>query len=311
MLDVKRLQILRKVVMLGSFSKAAEALSFSPSAVSQQIAWLEGEVGFKLVDRSARGVQLTVAGEALVQSTEGIFVEMMRAEAEVEAIAGMESRPLRVASFPTAAATVVPSAVSEFARRHPDVELRLTETEPEGGIAGLRSGELDLVVLFEYDLVPRPDWNDIERVHLLDDPLSVALCAGHPLAGERSLRLRDLAREAWIAGTPADACSQLLKVVCRRAGFDPHVSVESNDYAAIQSLVAAGVGVALVPQLALGSVRAGITLSTLGPETPVRRVRAAVLAEGHRSSATVAMLSILREVTEEEREPAVRLVEAV
>lgn len=311
MLDVRRLQVLRKVAALGSFSKAASALSFTPSAVSQQIARLEGEVGAKLVDRSPLGVRLTDAGGALVHRTDAIFIEMIRAEAELEAMAGRASRTLHLAAFPTAAATLVPEAVSQFKGRHPEVELRLTEAEPEEAVVRLRTGSLDLAVLFEYDLVPRPGWNDVERVHLLDDPLSLVLPAGHRLAGQHSLRFGDLAREPWIAGTPADACSELLRVVCRRAGFEPQVSVESNDYPAIQSLVAAGAGVALMPGLALETVKAGVTFASLGPETPVRRIRAALPAEGHRSFATVAMLSLLREVTERHRVPPVALARAV
>jgi DNA-binding transcriptional LysR family regulator len=311
MLDVRRLQVLRKVAALGSFSKAAEALSFTPSAVSQQIARLEGEVGTRLVDRSPLGVSLTDAGGALVHRTEAIFIEMIRAEAELEAIAGRESTALRVGSFPTAAAALLPEALSEFAERHPEVELRLTEVEPEEGVVRLRNGTLDVAVVFEYDLVPRPAWNDIERVHLLDDPLSLVLPAGHRLAGQRSLAFGDLTHEPWIAGTPADACSELLRVVCRRGGFEPDVAIESNDYSAIQSLVAAGAGVALMPRLALETVKGGVTFASLGPETPVRRIRAAVLAEGHRSFAAVAMLSLLREVTERHRVPAIRLARAV
>lgn len=297
MLDVRRLWILRTVASSGSFSAAADALSYTPSAIAQHIATLERETQTKLVDRGARGVSLTPSGEALAERADGILIALNRAEAELDAINELRSGRLRLASFATASATIVPPAISIFAARYPAVDLRLREAESDASVAGLRSGDLDLAVIFEYDLVPRHDWQDIERVTLFEEPMRLALPVEHPHAWDSSVSLADLADEAWIGGTRPQACSELLRRACRLAGFEPRIAYESDDYAAVQGLIAAGAAVALVPELALGSVRSGIAIKSLGPETPVRRVRAAVLTEEFRSQAATAMLAILRETS--------------
>src|SRR5438445_596781 len=150
MLDVKRMRVLREVAAQGSFSAAAAALAYTQSAVSQQIAALEREAGTELVHRSARGVRLTEAGDALVCHAEVIFARIAAAEAELEAIAGLRGGRLRLASFPTAGATLVPLAIAEFSRRHPAVELTLIEAEPEDALPKLKAGELDVALAFEY-----------------------------------------------------------------------------------------------------------------------------------------------------------------
>src|SRR5918998_5119790 len=148
MLDVKRLRVLREVSVRGSFSAAAEALAYTQSAVSQQIAALEREAGSVLVERNARGVRLTDAGRALVEHSEGILARLAAAESELEAIAGLRGGRLRLASFPTAGATLVPLAIAEFSRRHPAVELSLVEAEVEVSLPRLKAGELDIALIF-------------------------------------------------------------------------------------------------------------------------------------------------------------------
>src|ERR671935_2434830 len=150
MLDVKRLRVLREVAQQGSFSAAAEALGYTQSAVSQQIAALERETGSTLLERTARGVRLTDAGRALVEHADGILARVAAAEDELEAIAGLRGGRLRLASSPTAGATLVPLAIAEFSRRHPGVELSLIEAEPEDAIPQLKAGELDIALTFEY-----------------------------------------------------------------------------------------------------------------------------------------------------------------
>ncbi len=285
------------VASTGSFSAAADALFLTTSAIAQQIAALERETGTKLVHRGARGVRLTASGEALVKRSDAVLVALNQAEAELDAISELRSGRLRLASFATASATIVAPAISKFAERHPAVELSLREAESDASVAGLRSGDLDLAVIFEYDLVPRHDWQDIERMTLVEEPMSLALPAEHPLAWQSSVSLPELADEAWIGGTRPQACSELLRRACRVAGFEPRIAYESDDYAAVQGLIAAGAGCALVPALALGSVRSGISVKSLGHNAPVRRVRAAVLAEEFRPPAATAMLGILVEVS--------------
>jgi DNA-binding transcriptional LysR family regulator len=296
MLDVRRKRVLREVAQRGSFSAAAEALSFTQSAVSQQIAALEREAGTTLVERSVRGIRLTDAGRALVRHTEAILGRLAEAEAELEAIAGLRGGRLRMASFESAGATLMPLAIATFRERHPAVELSLSLAEPMDSVPKLKSGELEIALSFDPHDVAGPGGDSIEHVHLLDDPLYLALAPDHPLAGKRNLRLADLAADAWIEGTPSCACSAMLRRACERAGFAPRIAFESDDYQAIQGFVAAGVGVALIAELALTTVRDDIVIRSLGRETPMRRIHAAALAGGYRSPATTAMLEILTDV---------------
>ena len=157
MLDVRRMRVLKSVAEEGSIAAAAQALSFTPSAVSQQIATLEREAGVSLVERGPRSIRLTDAGRALVEHTEGILASLEAAEAEIQAIAGVRGGILRLASFPTAYATIMPAAIAEFRSRHPAVELTLTEADPLMSLARVKSGELDLALLYEYDYVPLPE----------------------------------------------------------------------------------------------------------------------------------------------------------
>jgi DNA-binding transcriptional LysR family regulator len=296
MLDVRRMRVLREVAQRGSFSAAAEALSFTQSAVSQQIAALEREAGTTLVERSVRGIRLTDAGRALVRHTEAILGRLAEAEAELEAIAGLRGGRLRMASFESAGATLMPLAIATFRERHPAVELSLSLAEPMDSLPKLKSGELEIALTFDPNDVSSPGGESIEHVHLLDDPLYLALAPDHPLAGKRNLRLADLAADAWIEGTPSCACAEMTRRACERAGFVPRIAFESDDYGAIQGFVAAGVGVALIAELALTTVRDDIVIRSLGRETPVRRIHAAALAGGYRSPATTAMLEILTDV---------------
>ena len=306
MLDVRRMRVLREVAIRGSFSAAAEALSFTQSAVSQQIAALEREAGTVLVQRSARGVRLTEAGEALVRHTDAILARLREAEAELEAIAGLRGGRLRIAAFESAGATLMPLAIARFRERHPAVELSMTLGETEDTEPQLKSGELDLVLGFGSRL---QEDDGIERQFLVEDPMLLVLPRDHPLAAKRNLRLADLVDEAWIGGPPSCECNQLIYGACSRAGYDPRIAFETDDYAAVQGFVAAGVGVSLIAELGLTTIRDDIVVRDLGRETPVRRIYAAV-AGGYRTPATTAMLEVLREVAEsyESRRPRLELV---
>ena len=294
MLDVRRMRVLREVAVRGSFSAAAEALSFTQSAVSQQIAALEREAGTTLVQRSARGVRLTEAGEAVVRHAEAIMARLAEAEAELEAIAGLRGGRLRMASFESAGSTLMPLAIAAFRAKHPAVELSMTLSEPEDCTPLLRSGEIDLAIVFESAVAAPID--GIERVHLLEDPMYLALPRDHPLAHRRRLRLEDLAGEAWVAGTADCECNRLISQACAMAGYQPRIAFETDDYTAMQGFVAAGVGVSLIAELGLRIVRDDIVVRDLGRDTPVRQIYAATLAEGYRAPATQAMLEILQDV---------------
>jgi DNA-binding transcriptional LysR family regulator len=296
MLDVRRMRVLREVAQRGSFSAAADALAYTQSAVSQQIAALEREAGTRLVERNARGVRLTDAGQALVGHADAILARLADAEAELEAIAGLRGGRLRLASFPSAGATIMPEAIARFRERHPGVELTLEPAEPEPSIAKLRAGEADVVLDITSGFRPPRD-DAVDRAHLLDDPMYVALPAGHPLARKRTLKLEELADESWILGTTG-SCPDVSIFLrsCQLAGFEPDVTFNSDDYFAIQGFVAAGMGASFIPDLALISVRDDIVVRSLGKRPPVRVIWAATLKDSYCSPAREAMLEILTEV---------------
>ena len=298
MLNVGRLRILKEVAYRGSLSSTAEALSYTQSAVSQQIAALEAEAGMTLLERHSRGVSLTAAGQTLLGHAEGILAQLDAAEAALSTIAGLRGGRLRMASFPTAGATLMPLAIASFRSAHPDVELTLAEHEPEQIVARLRAGELDLGLLFEFEL-QTPLQADMTRVNLLTDPMHLALPRAHPLAGSERLRLADLAGEAWVQTASASPCARHVVRCCHAAGFEPNVAFESDDYQTVQGLVAAGVGVALIPQLALSVVRDDIVIRALTPASPVRNVLAATPAGARLIPAAPAMLTILEESARE------------
>jgi DNA-binding transcriptional LysR family regulator len=300
MLDVKQLRVLKEVAAQGSFSAAAEALSYTQPAISQQIAALERAAGIRLVDRTSRGVRLTDAGRALVEHADVVLARLAAAEAELEAIAGVRGGRVRLASFATAGASIAPPAVALFSERHPEVELSLLEAEAEQAAPMLRAAELEVAIVFEYDGIPQPEldrlYDGIELVHLLDDPMYVALSQDHPHAKRRRLQLDQLSNETWIQNDLGGSCGRMHQAACHAAGFEPHVGFTSDDYNVVQGLVAAGVGVSLLPALALTNVRDDIVVRSLGPGVPHRRIAAATLGGHYRSPATEAMLAILTEV---------------
>ena len=296
MLNLGRLKVLCEVVNRGSFSGAAESLSYTQSAVSQAIARLEAETGATLIVRDRRGVRPTDAGAALVAHAQEIFARVEAAEAEVGAVLGLRSGKLRVASFPSAGATLMPLAVAEFRARHPGVALTLAEGEPEEIAPRLRAGEFDLALLFEFPGARERLGVGLRSTKLLDDPMYVALPVAHPLAGKRALRLADLSDQDWVQTAETSPCARHVVRSCLAAGFEPHVTFESDDYETVQGLVAAGVGVALIPRLAVTHVHPGVVVRALAPRSPARKVTAATTGGRGVAPSARAMIGILREV---------------
>ncbi|HVP01288.1 MAG TPA: LysR substrate-binding domain-containing protein [Solirubrobacteraceae bacterium] len=298
MLDIRRMRVLREVAARGSFSAAAAALAYTQSAVSQQIAALERETGTRLVERGARGVRLTDAGRALVAHTDAILARLDDAEAELDAIAGLRSGHLRLVAFPSVASSLMPPAIARFRDAHPAVELTLRPAEPEDGMALVKAGEADIALTIETADERAALVEGLDREVLLDDPMFLVLPRGHALAARRRLRLEDLAGEAWIMGSNTGTCpdARILLRACARAGFEPDVAFQSDDYLAIQGFIAAGVGVSLIPDLALVTVRDDVIVRSLGPAAPRRRIVAATLQGAWASPAKEAMLDVLRAV---------------
>lgn len=297
MLDVRRLRVLCAVADHESLRAAADALSYTPSAVSQQIVALEREVGVRVLHRGPKGVKLTATGQLLVEQARPILTRLSAAEAAVTALAGLSAGRLQLASFATAGATILPRAIGDFRKRHPDVAVSLTQADPDAATARLRAGDVDLIIA--VDVVQRPN-DTIEVVELLEDPFHAVLPSDHPLATRGGpVRLSELADETWVDTPAGSEARRMLLVACGRAGFIPHVAFESDDYATVQQLVATGVGVALIPALALRSSPPGTTVVAL--ETPfARKVMAALHVPEYRAPAAGAMMEILREVAREE-----------
>src|SRR3954470_7646149 len=196
MLDVRRLKVLREVAARGSFSAAAESLSFTQSAISQHVAALERETGTRLVERSPRGVRLTDAGRALVSHADAIMARIADAEEELAAIAGLREGRLRLASFQSAGATLVPRAVAEFRERHPGVELAMIEAEPEEATDRLQAGDIELALVYDFEPIRSTLDDELDLTPLLHDPYDIILPKGNSLAEQKALRLADLADES-------------------------------------------------------------------------------------------------------------------
>jgi molybdate transport repressor ModE-like protein len=300
MLDVRRLRVLQEVVTRGSFSGAAESLHLSQSAVSQQIAALERETGTPLLERTTAGPKLTAAGEALMEHGDAVLCRLEEAERELAQIAGLEGGRLRLASFPTASATLMMRALSLFRQRFPKVDLQFSEDEPEDSFPSLKRGDFDLAVVFDYPGFPLDFSRDVEAELIYEEPMRVALPPGHPLAAAKSVRISDLAEEDWLCGALPSSCREQVLDLCRQAGFEPKISFQSEDYEVIKGFVAGGLGVTILPELAGG--HPGIELRAVRGQKPIRRVWAVTRESAARSAAAEQMAGILREVCRAYRE---------
>jgi len=260
-------------------SAAARELGYSQSAVTQQIQLLERQLETPLLVRTRTGVRLTEAGEVLVRHGAGVLASVALAEAEVDAVAGMRSGRVRISAFPSAAATILPRALGAVAREYPGISFSLTEAEPPGALELLRSGACDVAIIFEYETdgahEPRFPLQPHEMTTaLLDENVRVAMPASHAAASKTSVTLDELSDSRWIAGCPE--CRGNLLEACDRAGFQPDVAFETDDYIALQGLASAGLGVALVTDLMLAAARPDPDLFLKHLSPPSRRVVSAV-----------------------------------
>jgi molybdate transport repressor ModE-like protein len=294
MLDVRRMRVLREVVSSGSFSAAAEALHLSQSAVSQQIAALEREVGMPLLERTSGGPKLTAAGETLMDHGDAVIARLEEAERELSQIAGLEGGRLRVACFPSASATLMTHALALFRQRFPNVELEFSEQEPEDSFPGLKRGDFDLIVVFDYPDFPLEFDRDTDAEMVYEEPMWVALPPGHPLAAAKSVRIEDLADEDWLCGARPSSCRTQVLQLGRDAGFEPRISFQSEDYNVLKGFVAGGLGVTVLPELAADHPE--IELRDIRGAKPTRRVWAVTRENESRSPAAEEMLGMLREV---------------
>ena len=267
MLDVRRLRILHAVSVHGSVTAAAAALGYSGPAVSQQLAALEREVGMRLTERAGRGIELTPAAAILVAHTDALLARLDAAESDLAALRDQVAGRVTLAAFPSAAATIVAMAWSALARSAPHVQLDLTEMEPDESLPAVLRGTTDVAVAHEYDVLPRPLDPFFERRELTRDPVLLAVPASSPLAGP--VDLGSLASQPFLAPRGNTSCAEMIQRACARAGFVPRVVARASEFAVLLSLVAAGAGLTLVPELAARYLPEGIRL--LPPAEPVTR----------------------------------------
>ncbi|MBW0116373.1 LysR family transcriptional regulator [Pseudonocardia abyssalis] len=285
MLDVRRLRLLRELALRGTIAAVAEALVFSPSAVSQQLATLEREAGVPLLERTGRGVALTPAAHALVAHAEVILDRLEQAASDLADRRHGPAGPVRIGVFPTATRTVAVAALALLGTEHPGLEPRLSEIDPAAVGDALRAGDLDLALVHDYDLLPALDEPGIATsAPLFTEVMLLATTTQEPT-------LTGCAHAPWITATPATRCHDTTVRACHAAGFAPAVRHRIDDFTAVLALVAAGHGVALVPELAAGDPPPGVVLTPL----PIRRrTTTACRAGAERHPAILATASALR-----------------
>lgn len=297
MLDSRRLQAFQAVVEHGSYSAAARALGYTQPAISQQMRALERSVGTTLFRRIGRGVQLTEAGEVLLRHATQILQAMSSAQEQVAAIKRLQSGRVRLCTFPSASPTVAAEAIALLAAEHPGIRVELVETEPPNSVSALLRGECDLTLAFNYPGMPDPaetHGDEVRAFPLLSDPVLAVLPKNHFLARRQSVRMRDLSEERWIAGCPQ--CRQHLVHACAAAGFEPDIAFTTDDTLAVQSLVATGSGIALMPGLVLSFLRhPKIVGRRVKPSIP-RQVTVYTLRDYVDVPATALLLDKLRDV---------------
>ncbi|WP_106536746.1 LysR family transcriptional regulator [Haloactinopolyspora alba] len=252
MLDLVRLRVLVAVARERSVTAAAEALHYSQPSVSHHLARLEADVGVPLTQRAGRGIRLTEAGRMLAARAEEILGRVESAQSEVAEHAGLRTGRVRVAAFPSALSTLVPPAVARFGAAHPGVDVALTEAEPPAALAALRNGDVDVALVFEHGEPSAGDDRNVTLTAVLTEPMYIVSPSRREWTGDRA-KLNTYADDRWIAG--CERCRTHLVGACERAGFAPDIAFETDDYVAVQALVAAGLGVSTLPGLALVASR--------------------------------------------------------
>jgi DNA-binding transcriptional LysR family regulator len=293
MLDVRRLQIFMAVAEHGSFTAAAEALFMTHSAVSQQMALLERQLGVPLMTRGPRGVDLTEAGRLLAERSTGLLGTMAAVERELRDLKSQQ-RSVRLGAFPTAGAELVPRVVREFRRRHPDTRLLLRSAPAADMAAVLRAGAVHVGLVWDYDFLPRSVPADVEWLHLADDPVVLLLPADHALAGKPAVALSEFADEQWVVRGHSAPYDTAFATMCQLAGFEPRVGFQTGDYLSAQGLVAAGVGISAMPRPAVGVLHPDVRMVPLSEPAPCRRIAAMRLRNAVHPPAARQLLAVLR-----------------
>jgi DNA-binding transcriptional LysR family regulator len=294
MIDLRRMRLLRELRERGTIAAVADALSYTPSAVSQQLAALEREAGVMLLERVGRGVRLTDAGHRLAEHADAVLARLEQAEAELAAIDEVHGR-VRVAAFQTAARSLVAPVLRPLTDGFDGLRVELLEMEAEEAMPLLRAGDVDVVVAEEYRTAPRPHERALERFDLGRDRILLALPRDHPEAqGDRPVPLRRLSGETWCGTRDDTAFAAVLLRACRAAGFEPDVRHRANDVALLLQMAADGHGVTLVPALGQPESHPGVAIRPVAGPDLERRLFAAVRRGTARRPALAATLDALR-----------------
>jgi DNA-binding transcriptional LysR family regulator len=296
MLEVRRLRLLRELATRGTIAATAEACSLTPSAVSQQLAALEREVRTPLLIRDGRRLMLTEAAQVLVEHTERILAELEEAEASIAGLAGEVRGVIRLAAFPTAASSLVASAIASCHASHPDLRVLLEEQETDQAVSALTAGRIDVALVYEYNLLADRTDPGIRLIPLVREKLLLVLPPA--MEADDPITLSALRRESWVAPDSDTALRTALWRACGLAGFEPRLHYTSDDYTVMLALVQAGLGVSLVPQLALESVAADLQLREVTDLLLTRTVSAAIRAGTRGNPAIVAVIRALQEAAE-------------
>ncbi|GAA1994577.1 LysR family transcriptional regulator [Kitasatospora viridis] len=293
MLDSRHIRTFHEVVSTGSYTAAARSLGYTQPAVTQQIRALEREVGVPLFARDGRRMRLTEAGESLARHAEVILGNLGAAKQQLQALARLRAGRVRVCAFPSANATLIPEAMAGLMADHPEIRVELQEAEPPESVNRLLAGECDIALSFSYPGMLRTELpEEVVEVRLMEDLLTVLLPVGHPLARRHAVRLAELSQARWIAGCPR--CRATFLHVCADQGFEPDIVVTTDDNLALQSLVAAGVGLAVAPSLVLSFLsHRQVTGRALEPHVR-RQVSAYVLRDHLALPATALVLEGLK-----------------
>ena len=291
MLDVNRLQVLLSVVELGSVTAAADALTYTPSAVSQQLRRLEREVGQPLMRRHARGMSPTDAGRVLAAHARTVLRQLAAAEADLDEIAGLRRGTLVLGTFPTVASSFLPHAVRRFRQLHPAIRLDIRSGREAQLIEWLEDGTVALSLLWD-NTWRRQDPARFHLTELFDDPTVLLVAAEHRLSRRRRVRMAELADESWIVRTDHPVV-EVLRRSALVAGFEPRVSFRANDYQETQAMVGVGLGVALAPRTAVVNRLPNIRMIPLGETVPARRVLVAQRRDRVEAPADAAFRTVL------------------
>lgn len=287
MIEARRLHILRAVADHRTVTAAAAALYLTPSAVSQQLTALEQETGHRLVERGAKGVRLTPAGEILLSHTNAVLAQLERAEAELAAYGKGEAGTVTVAAFATGIAQVVAPALARLGRSAPGIGIRVRDAEGDASLRMLLDRQVDVAVAVEYRGAPPADDPRLTHLPLYAEPFDAVVPLGHRLAGDAEVplaELSELSKDPWIGPYPGNPCHDVVVLACESAGFQPRLEHSSDDFRAVVALASADAGVALVPRSALrGMDLTGVVVRPVDGVAPTRRVFAAVRrgAEAH------------------------------